>query len=266
MGEITDVLKLATALKECSQTPRLDARFFYEHYSNHPTQAQISEFIQRRKAGEPVAKILGKRGFWKRDFRVSSDVLDPRPDTETLIETVLRFYPEQTEPYRILDIGTGSGCILLSLLGEYPNACGIGVDKSLSALKIAQENNGENTAHRVEFCQADFTDDDFGNRLGAFDIIVSNPPYIPTNDIDTLEKSVKCYDPLIALDGGYDGLDAYRHIAQRVSALKKEGGLIFLEIGQGQENDVVQIMKRHQLTCREQVKDLGGIIRVLVFG
>ncbi len=254
--------EIATALKSFVETPYLDARFFCEYYKDGPTSEQVSGFIARRIQGEPVSKIIGRRGFWKRDFYVTRDVLDPRPDSETLIEAVLNYYPERNEGYRILDIGTGSGCLLLSLSDEFPKAECVGVDKSEAALIVARENDSTNS---ILFQQADFTLPEFGNDLGQFDIIISNPPYIPTADIDKLEASVRLYDPMSALDGGTDGLSAYRALAMRLPNLLKPNGLIFFEIGQGQENDVIQIMMNTGFSCLEQKRDLGGIIRVLVF-
>lgn len=256
------MIRIAQALKICSETPLLDARFFWEFHKGQPSESEVSDFIERRRQGEPVSKIIGRRGFWKRDFIVSCDVLDPRPDSETLIETVLRFYPDRTKNYRILDIGTGSGCLLLSLLDEYSQAQGVGIDKSEKALCIAQQND---VHKRACFCQADFTDKSFGTTLGEFDIIVSNPPYIPTNDIESLDKAVRCYDPVLALDGGLDGLTAYRQLSCHLSRLMKSNTLAFFEIGQGQEKDVIHLMEEKGYQCIEQVRDLGQIIRVLVF-
>ncbi len=257
-----EIEQIAQALKSCSETPFLDARIFCSYYQEKLTEAQIQDFIKRRQQGEPVSKIIGCKGFWKRDFVVSSDVLDPRPDSETLIEAVLRFFPDKTKSYRILDIGTGSGCLLLSLLDEYANAKGIGIDISCEALAIAQQNN---VAGRAEFCRADFRDKSFYGNMGRFDIIISNPPYIPTKDIQELDKSVRCYDPLLALDGGVDGLSAYRRLSTQLAELMKQGAFVFFEIGQGQENAVIKIMQIQGFICQEKIKDLGGIIRVLVF-
>lgn len=259
---MSEIEKIAQALKKCSETPFLDARIFCSYYQEKPTETQIQDFIKRRQQGEPVSKIIRCKGFWKRDFVVSTDVLDPRPDSETLIEAVLRFFPDKTKNYRILDIGTGSGCLLLTLLDEYPNADGTGIDISCQALAIAQQNN---VAGRAKFCQADFMDESFYKGMGRFDIIISNPPYIPSEDIKQLDKSVRCYDPLLALDGGVDGLRAYRQLSTQLDKLMNPGAFIFFEIGQGQENAVINIMQIQGFICQETIKDLGGIIRVLVF-
>ena len=216
---------------------------------------QLNAFISRRLAGEPVAKIIGKKGFWKDDFIVSKDVLDPRPDSETLIEAVLEKFPDKNQTLRILDLGTGSGCLLLSLLGEYQNATGVGIDISPKALAIANQNKGNKNA---EFIVRDMRQD--LSDLGLFDIMISNPPYIPTNEIQTLERDVKDYDPLLALDGGQDGLDFYRALTKQHLATT-----LFIEIGKGQESQVVPLFESQGWHFVQSWKDLGGITRVSEF-
>lgn len=251
---------LTEQFKEVSDTPLLDARFLMEEASD---EAALNAFVQRRLSGEPVFKILGHRGFWKGDFKVSKDTLDPRPDTETLIEAVLKQKPFKAEPYRILDLGTGTGCLLLSLLEEYPHATGIGVDASEKALEVARE-NGKNCP-RVHFQKGSWFEKNWTKAFGMFDMIVSNPPYIPSKEIENLDTEVKNYDPLMALDGGVDGLDAYRALAEGMPVLLKEKALAFFEIGKGQEKAVTDIMTAKGLALCASYKDLGGIIRCLVF-
>ncbi len=216
---------------------------------------EFSSFVKRRLAGEPVAKIIGKKGFWKGDFIVSKDVLDPRPDSETLIEAVLGKFSDKEETLRILDLGTGSGCLILSLLGEYKSAAGVGIDISEKAIEIAKKN-----AHteRVQFIQHDMTKD--LSDLGKFDIMISNPPYIPTAEIQTLDKDVKDYDPLIALNGGTDGLDFYRALAKQHLAPH-----LFIEIGKDQEKQIIPLFETEGWQFVQSWKDLGGITRVLYF-
>lgn len=255
--------KIQKQLENISDTPYLDALFFMESFGvNEPTPDEIADFLKRRAQQEPVSKIIGRRGFWALDFKVSQDVLDPRPDSETIIETVLKSFPDKEKPYQILDIGTGSGCLLVSLLYEYKNAHGLGVDISLKALEIAQENA---KGYQADFLNRSFYDADFTRDLAQYDIIVSNPPYIKTNDINALDDAVKKYDPLLALDGGEDGLSAYRALAKQIKNILKPDGKIFFEIGQGQEKDVILIMQKAGFQLENQVKDLGGIIRVLSF-
>ena len=216
---------------------------------------ELNSFILRRLAGEPVAKILGKKGFWKDDFIVSKDVLDPRPDSEILIEAVLEKFPDKNAALRILDLGTGSGCLLLSLLGEYQNATGVGIDISEKALAIANQNKGNKMA---EFIQRDMRQD--LSNLGKFDIMISNPPYIPTDEIQTLKRDVKDYDPLLALDGGTDGLDFYRALTKQHLAHN-----LFIEIGKDQEAKIIPLFENAGWDFVQSWKDLGGITRVLEF-
>ena len=251
-----DFKEIVDRLKEVSDTPRLDARLLME------SGGDIEEKIARRLRHEPVSKIIGKKGFWKSEFITSTDVLDPRPDSETLVNAVLNYFPDKNKPYRILDIGVGSGCLLFSLLDEYPNATGIGVDISPKALAIAEQNRKGRLATLL---QKDFYQADWIRDLGMFDIIVSNPPYIPTEDIQKLSPDVRLFDPLSALDGGKDGLDAYRALAPKLSAILKNKGSVFLEIGQGQEKDVSDIFMNAGFGLIQIVPDLGGVNRILVF-
>ena len=216
---------------------------------------ELQTFIERAEKGEPVAKIIGHKGFWKSDFIVSKDVLDPRPDSETLIEAVLESFPDKKIPLRILDLGTGSGCLIISLLQEYQKATGVAVDILEKALKIARQNA---KGLPIKFIHADMCS--LPKDMGAFDIVVSNPPYIPTKDIETLDVAVKEYDPILALDGGKDGLDFYRILAQLDFA-----SYLFVEIGQGQEEQIIPIMRKGGWIYQKSWKDLGKIVRILSF-
>lgn len=248
-----------------SETPFLDARYFYEAYPE-ARAAEVAAFKKRRNAGEPVAKILGKKGFWTFDLTVSRDVLDPRPDSETLIEAVLNDVPAKEGLLRILDVGTGSGCLLLALLSEYQAAEGIGVDKSQKALEIAQKNaKNLKLEKRVFFIHKDMCQNEFGTDLGVFDVIVSNPPYIPSVEIETLSNDVKLYDPIMALDGGADGLMFYRALSRCLWKNVHAESRVYFEIGQGQEKDVIDIMTQAGWRFLCSYRDLGGIIRVLSF-
>lgn len=249
-----DLREIASVLKAVTDTPLLEARLLKENCPD------LENAIKRRLAHEPISKIIGKKGFWKSEFITTKDVLDPRPDSETMIEAVLKHCPKKN--YRILDIGTGSGCLLFSLLDEYPNAIGIGIDKSPKALTIAEKNKKERSA---ELFQKDFFEPNWFADLGTFDIIVSNPPYIPTNDVLTLDADVREFDPVLALDGGMDGLDAYRAISKHISFLLNEGSFLFLEIGINQSIDVINIFKNKELKYCKTIKDLSGIERILIF-
>lgn len=258
-----DKIDIIQALKGYSDTPELDVRFFFEDHPN-PTKTQIADFVRRRQSGEPVAKILGHCGFWDLDFLVSTDTLDPRPDSETMIEAVLKNYPNRMEKLRLLDIGTGSGCLLLTLLSQYPDACGLGVDKSVAALQIARQ-NAIRLNLPAQFKQLDFMNPDWTHDLGFFDIVISNPPYIPTSQISTLSQSVQNFDPLMALDGGKDGLNAYRSLSSSIGMILALKGKVFFEIGQGQETLVQKIMEPNGFQLSEIYPDLGKINRVLMF-
>ncbi|WP_131113143.1 peptide chain release factor N(5)-glutamine methyltransferase [Lichenihabitans psoromatis] len=220
--------------------------------------------VARRLAREPVFRIIGRREFWGLDLAIDAAVLDPRPDTETIVSAALRaLSARRAEPLRILDLGTGSGAILLALLTELPGATGLGIDVSDAACAMARANVADcRMSDRAEIRQGVWTD-----RLsGRFDLIVSNPPYIETAVIDTLEPEVRQHDPRLALDGGPDGLDAYRAICPAVPAILAESGVLVLEIGAGQASDVSRLIERSGMTMIRTERDLGGHDRALVAG
>ena len=254
------VHQLAEQLKVVSDTPLLDARYFVAETTD---ETQLASYVHRRLQGEPVAKIIGHKGFWSLELKVSKDTLDPRPDSETLIDAVLRLFPDKQGQYRILDMGTGSGCLLLACLSEYPNAQGIGIDASEQALKIARENARD--FPKASFEHRDWTNPGYLQGLGQFDIVVANPPYIPTQTVATLDKTVRLYDPMAALDGGTDGLDAYRAIVASVGLALKPQARLFFEIGQGQEKDVTVLAGEAGFELIASHPDLAGIVRCLVF-
>ena len=227
-----------------------------------PAQAQaLDTFLERRVAREPVSHILGKKGFWTVELKVTRDVLTPRPDTETLVDGVLKSLPAD-KPQRILDLGVGSGAILLALLAERPLWTGVGVDISPEALQIARENAALlKLEDRASFVHAAWTE---GQPDHAFDAVVSNPPYIPTADIEGLEPEVKVHEPRLALDGGPDGLEAYRVLASQVMRVLKPGGLFALEIGHDQGHAVEALMVQAKAGFCRVVSDLGQRDRVVI--
>ena len=228
---------------------------------NETDAERIGSLVTRRVAGEPSAYIVGEREFWSLPLKVSPATLIPRPDSETLIEMVLDVYDEM-RPRRILDLGTGSGCLLLALLGEYRNASGVGVDISSEAISVAIKNAEQNKlSDRCQFIQGSWTD----KIEEHFDLIVSNPPYIPTRDINDLEKDVRAYEPLVALDGGEDGLDMYRAIFPKLDRVLSVNGHVAVEIGLGQAEDVVRIAEKNGFDWLNSRKDISGIVRVLMF-
>ncbi|MEI9930509.1 MAG: peptide chain release factor N(5)-glutamine methyltransferase [Rhizomicrobium sp.] len=211
----------------------------------------------------PLAYITGHKEFWSLDFEVGPGALIPRPETETLIEAVLNRFPDKSAPLEILDLGTGTGCLLIAALSEYPNARGIGVDASEDALKWAERNVVKHSLTgrcRLEF--GDWTK----FPTGLADVILSNPPYIASESIHTLAPEIRKFEPVSALDGGLDGLDAYRSLALLIGRLLSPSGLAFLEIGQGQDKDVSAVLAAKGLQTREILTDLSGIGRCVVVG
>ena len=229
------------------------------------TWDQVSAYqhtISRRQHHEPVSRIVKYREFWSLSFEISPATLDPRPETELLVETVLKKFTNRHQAWRILDLGTGSGCILLSLLQEYPEALGLGIDICFDALKVARKNAEKlHLHHRTLWQQGHWHQ----GIQASFDIIVSNPPYIPHNQISGLSNDVKQYDPRQALEGGEDGLLCYRQLAHQLKSLCHQDTQIYFEIGQGQQDDVTDIMKRAGLQLVMWCPDLAGILRCGVF-
>lgn len=227
---------------------------------------RLAAFAARRLAGEPVSRIRGEREFFGLPFSIDASTLDPRPDTEILVELALAFAKSrERRRLRILDLGTGSGAILVSLLAALPDAKGVGTDASVAALAMAERNAARNgVAGRAAFRKADWCD----GIEGAFDLIVSNPPYIPAGEIAGLAIEVSRFDPRSALDGGADGLAPYRAIAAGAAQLLVPGGLLVVEIGAGQEPEVVAILanfgwKASGFASRRT--DLAGHVRALGF-
>ncbi len=260
-------------------TPELDARLLICHacaLSNERFAAmperEVSEDelerirlgAKRRRAREPVSRITGVREFWGLEFEIGPQTLDPRPDTETLVSAALELVRERgsAELLSILDLGTGSGCILISLLHELEFASGAGTDMSVEALELARVNaKRHGVAERALFVCTSWCEG-----LGrTFDLVVANPPYIPSGDLAGLEPEVARYDPAAALDGGRDGLDAYRKIATEMHAILAPGGWAVFEIGEGQGEDVSAILRDSNGTASfekaRQWHDLAGQLR-----
>jgi release factor glutamine methyltransferase len=225
------------------------------------TVHRFEALVGRRLAREPVARILGRREFWSLDFTVTADTLDPRPDTETLVEAVLSHLPDRHAAWRVADLGTGTGCILLALLSELPEACGVGIDRSLGAANVARANAiALGLGRRAGFAVGDWTK----ALAGRFDIVVSNPPYIATAELARLSPEVVLYDPSAALDGGADGLDAYRLLAPECARLLGDGGLAAFETGAGQARAVAALCQAAGLSPLEIRVDLANIERVVL--
>ena len=226
---------------------------------------RLCELAARRVLREPMAYILGEREFWGLPFKVSPAVLVPRPDSETLIEAALALMPDRQRPWRIVDLGLGSGCLLLTLLREYPAASGVGLELSEDALAVAQANaEALEVAARVRLVSGDWRQPDWQQRLGGpFDLLVSNPPYIEAGAIERLMPEVARFEPRLALDGGPDGLAAYHAIASAAPALVAPGGRILVEAGEGQALEISRIFAAAGLAMEGPWKDLAGIDRVV---
>ena len=220
---------------------------------------KIPDAIRRRLTGEPLSRIIGHQEFWGLNFELSPDTLDPRMDTETLIQAALDRF-RGSPPQRILDIGTGTGCILITLLHEWPETTGVATDISAGALETARKNARLNgVADRAEFIRTSWT----AGVTGPFDLVVSNPPYIPTAVIPNLDENVQNYDPILALDGGADGLDAYRIILTEIKTLLNPGGIVLFEIGYDQAETMPRIVEESGATPENIIRDSGGNPRVV---
>ena len=262
-------------------SPELDARMLIEAALHLDLTALITQgarsltaddatrleaAAQRRLAGEPVARILGIKEFWGLQLRLSADTLVPRPDTETVVEAALdhiRGTRSVNDPLRIADLGTGSGAILLALLSELPEAFGIGTDISIGALRTARDNAvALGLGGRTAFVACSYA----AALSGPFDLVVSNPPYIRRDDIAGLGIEVRAHDPARALDGGADGLDAYRALIPQAIGLLRPGGALVVEVGEGQAGDVEGLMTEAGFTADLTTirADLAGIPRVVL--
>ena len=241
-------------------SPRLEAKMLITYAKNQ--SQNIWDLLEQRTNHTPLDKIMGTKGFYKNDFIVDKNVLSPRPDTEVLVEKAIDII-KQNDLKTALDLGTGSGAIILSVLGDCPNIKATAIDKSQKALSIAKQNaKNLRLADKVSFKELDW----FSDKIeGSFDIILSNPPYIPSKDIQTLEPEVKLHDPLLALDGGDDGLNSYKKIASISPLILNDKGFILLEIGINQAKDVANIFTNQGLTLISIIKDLSNIERCLVF-
>lgn len=226
-------------------------------------RTRLRAAAERCLAGEPPGRVLGRRAFWGMEFRLGPDTLEPRPDTETLVETALaRLGPQKAgNPLQILDLGTGTGCILIALLSELPGAFGVGVDLAPGAAAIARDNALANgVGERSGFMAGDWTE---AIATGLFDLVVSNPPYIESHALAGLDAGVRLHDPVLALDGGPDGLAPYRLLAPQAMRLLRPGGVAAFEVGAGQAADVAALMRVAGFAATLVTADLAGVMRVV---
>lgn len=273
-----------------SATPMLDLRVLRAHAKGD--EGMLAQYIARRNAGEPIAHIVGTKGFWTLDLQVTRDVLTPRPDSETILDTLLQLRPDKKAALKILDLGTGSGCLILSALSEYENAVGDAVDISEAALNVARNNakkvassvkrrafsghpersegshdvSGDSSAlpqnDRVVFYHGSWCEPLPAGK--KYDVILTNPPYIPTEDIASLAVDVKNFEPHLALDGGKDGLECYRTLAKQIHLRMVNQAIALIEVGAGQAHEVAAIMQQSGLAVLTTKNDLAGIARVVV--
>ena len=220
----------------------------------------FNSLIERRRKGEPIAYLINKKEFWKNEFYVNENVLIPRPDTELIIDQVLKIYSKNSQ-LQILDIGTGSGCILLSILKERTSFYGTGIDISKKSINVSKFNAKKlNLTNRVKFYNSDI--DNF--KIGKYDLIVSNPPYIELLSLKYLEKDVVNFEPKLALSGGFDGFSKIRKVISKASTLIKKNGKLILEIGFKQRNKVKEILKKEGFYINRTLKDYGNNDRCII--
>ena len=260
-------LLLSKSLNSCG--------LLYNHQNILVSQNEVEKFqslVQQRLNGKPVSRIINRRNFWKKEFELNDDTLDPRSDSETLIELTLEQFRDKLQFLKILDLGSGTGCLGLSLLDEYPKSEASFFDISLQSLQMVKKNaHNLGLSKRSKYINLSWKTNDWDIELLTiennikYDVIVSNPPYISTDIIKTLKKEVKKHDPFVALNGGKDGLDAYRSIIPKLRNIIKLHGKIFLEIGKGQEIFVTSIAEENGLSLKGYKKDLSGATRVLMF-
>jgi release factor glutamine methyltransferase len=253
-GEAARVLERAGI-----DSPRREARLLLELAQGDA--ARFGDYVLRRASHEPYSRIRGRREFWSLDLKLSPDTLDPRPDSETLIEAALAHLPGRQAALRVLDFGSGSGALLLALLSEFPHAAGIGIDILPGAVETARQNaEALGLAARAMFILGDWAE----KNLGPADVILANPPYIQSDQLESLQPEVVRFDPRAALDGGADGLAAYRALAPVIRRSLKPGGAAFVELGQGQARQVAAIMEGAGLKAAGTRQDLARIERCLV--
>lgn len=227
-------------------------------------QSTLAAICTRRCQREPVSRIVGSRGFWTLDFALTPDTLDPRPDTETLIEAVLAARPDQQAALRMVDFGTGSGCILLALLSEYPAATGLGRDIAPGAVAAAAANAERNGLSNRAIFECGNWAEGLPERGARFDVIVSNPPYIAEHEIKDLDPEVTRYDPMRALVSGPSGLEDYQRLIPQLAGILAPGGLVAFEVGFTQADSVAELLLNQGFSEVWTRSDLGGVVRCVM--
>jgi len=245
-------------------TLNLSQKYFLPNIEiSNSDQVKFLDLIKTRGKGKPISRILSYRGFWDSEFYINSSTLDPRPDSEVLVSSAIELAKSiSEEKLSVLELGVGSGCILLSILKEVSNSFGVGVDISYEAIKVAQKNSNRlNLENRVRFIVSNWT-----NSLNTkFNLIISNPPYIKSSEIQYLQKEVKDHDPLIALDGGNDGLNCYKLIFKNIDNYMTSESFLLFEIEGNRSDELIKISKNKPLSLFCKKKDLSGKMRCLIF-
>ena len=244
-----------------NKTSVIDKEIIFSNFELSTIDLKVfHQAIKRRINNEPISKIFNEKNFWKYNFFVNENVLDPRPETELVIEKVIKYFPKKDEKLKILDICTGSGCLAISLAIEYRNAQVTATDISSDALKVAQINaNNLCSDNEIQFVKCNLI-----KNLDTYDIIVSNPPYLSELDYKKTTKEIQSFEPKIALIGGIDGLKFYRDIAYLLPDILSSTSVVFVEIGNNQAKEVIQIFKKKKIKCLEIVKDIQQLNRLLV--
>ena len=244
-----------------NKTSVIDKEIIFSNFElNSIDLKAFHQAIKRRANNEPISKIFNEKKFWKYSFFVNKNVLDPRPETELVIEKVIKYFPKKDEKLKILDICTGSGCLAISLAREYRNAKITATDISSDALKVAQINANKLCSDKeIQFVKCNLI-----KNIDTYDIIVSNPPYLSDLEYKKTTKEIQSYEPKIALIGGIDGLKFYRNIANFLPEILSSTSIVFIEIGNNQAKEVMKIFKGKKIKCLELVKDIQQLNRLLI--
>jgi release factor glutamine methyltransferase len=244
-----------------NKTSVIDKEIIFSNFElNSIDLKAFHQAIKRRANNEPISKIFNEKNFWKYSFFVNKNVLDPRPETELVIEKVIKYFPKKDEKLKILDICTGSGCLAISLAREYRNAKITATDISSDALKVAQINANKLCSDKeIQFVKCNLI-----KNIDTYDIIVSNPPYLSNLEYKKTTKEIQSYEPKIALIGGIDGLKFYRNIANFLTEILSSTSIVFIEIGNNQAKEVMKIFKSKKIKCLELAKDIQQLNRLLI--
>ena len=255
------ILEKKILLKYILNTSNEEINISHNKLLDHIELGQYKELIQRRKKSEPIAYIINKKEFWKDTFFIDNSVLIPRPDSEIIIETAIKYFPDTNQNLKMLDLGTGSGCLIISLLREFKNSRGIGIDFDKMALKVANQNKRNLlNENRLKFCHADFSEFNTIN----YDLIVCNPPYVSTSSKDNMLKDVQDFEPEIALFAKENGLRCFKMVLDNLIKYENKKQLIIFEIGHNQLKPIQKMLKNTGFQLISIEKDISDIPRCIV--